>query len=87
VKLVEITGLKLGEKAGSVETSPNACYTGTWLLELRLDQGILQRKHCSTTQIKGQFPASCHCSTIDRNLWNFTRRQMLRNPGLLINAS
>jgi hypothetical protein len=87
VKLDEITGLKLGEETGSVQTSPIACNTETQLLELRLDRGILQRKQCSATQIEGQFPAVRHRYAIDCNLWNFTRRQTARNPGLQINAS
>jgi hypothetical protein len=41
---------------GSVNTSPETCYTKTQLPELRLDRGILQRKRCSATQIEGQFP-------------------------------
>jgi hypothetical protein len=40
VKLDEITGLKLGEETGLVQTSPIACNTETQLLELRLDRGI-----------------------------------------------
>jgi hypothetical protein len=87
VKLEEITGLKLSEAAGSVQTSPIACNIETQLLELRLDRGILQRKQCSATQIEGQFPAVRHSYAVDCNLRNFTWRQTPRNPGLQINAS
>jgi hypothetical protein len=72
---------------GSNKASPIACYTNPNSWNWGSIEGFYDRNTCSATQIKGQFLVVRHRSAIDHNLQNFTQRQSLCNPGLIIDAS